>query len=70
MTIDFDWVSNRHQYSNSECGMYSLFFIIQLLKDLKNFNDFQENKYTDKHMKQLRTKYFNSHMVDSNLVIN
>jgi len=70
MTIDFDWVSNRHQYGNSECGMYSLFFIIQLLKDLKNFNDFQENKYTDKHMKQLRTKYFNSHTIDSNLVIN
>lgn len=53
------WVSNRHQYSSSECGMYSLFFIIQLLKDTKNFEDFQNNKYKDKYMKRLRKIYFN-----------
>ena len=56
----FKWVSNRHQYGNSECGMYSLFFIIQLLKDTKNFDDFQNNKYTDDYMKKLRKIYFNS----------
>lgn len=57
----FKRVSKRHQYSSSECGMYSLFFIIQLLKDSKNFEDFQNNKYTDKYMKKLRKIYFNSY---------
>jgi len=52
-------VTNRHQYSSSECGMYSLFFIIQLLKDSKNYEDFQNNKYSDKYMKKLRKIYFN-----------
>jgi hypothetical protein len=53
------WVSNRHQYSSSECGMYSLFFIIQLLKDTKNFDDFENHKFKDKYMKKLRKIYFN-----------
>jgi hypothetical protein len=57
----FKWVSKRHQYSSSECGMYSIFFIIELLKDSKNFHDFQNNKYSDKYMKKLRKIYFNSH---------
>ena len=61
LKFEFDHVSNRHQYSNSECGMFSLFFIIELLKDTKNFNDFQNKKFSDKYMKKLRKIYFNPH---------
>ena len=48
----------RHQYSNSECGMYSLYFIIQMLKT-NNFNKFQKTKIKDSYMKKLRKQYFN-----------
>ena len=48
----------RHQYSNSECGMYCLFFIIQMLLD-KPFSSFQKEKIADKKMLSLRKKYFN-----------
>ena len=48
----------RHQYSNSECGMYSLYFIIQMLKT-DDFNKFQKTKVKDSYMKKLRKQYFN-----------
>jgi hypothetical protein len=51
-------ITQRHQYSQSECGMYSLYFIIEMLKD-KHFSYFQTNKIPDKKMIALRNKYFN-----------
>ncbi len=47
----------RHQYSDSECGMYSLYFITELIKG-KPFSRFNR-KIKDKHMKKLRKMYFN-----------
>ena len=47
----------RHQYKNSECGMYCLYFITQMLKDVK-FKRF-EKKIPDIQMEKLRNKYFN-----------
>ena len=47
----------RHQYSESECGMYCLFFIVELLKD-KNF-EFFNKRILDKKVIRLRNKYFN-----------
>ena len=47
----------RHQYKNSECGMYCLYTIIQLLKD-KKINIFNRS-IPDKKMENLRKKYFN-----------
>jgi hypothetical protein len=47
----------RHQYTRSECGMYSLYFIIQLLKDVK-FETFHK-RILDKKMIDLRKKLFN-----------
>ena len=47
----------RHQYKNSECGMYCLYFIIQMLKDVK-FERFKK-KIPDIQMEKLRNKYFN-----------
>ena len=50
----------RHQYSESECGMYSLYFIIQMIKG-RSFNAiFQKNRIKDKWMIHMRKKYFNT----------
>ncbi len=48
----------RHQFSDSECGMYSLYFIIQMLKG-KCFEKFTKQRIKDDFMKKLRKKYFN-----------
>ena len=58
--IDFKVYMNtlEHQQTDSECGMYSLYFIIQMLKD-KDVNYFLEHKIPDEEVFQLRKKYFN-----------
>ena len=48
----------RHQYSDSECGMYCLHFIIEMAKG-SSFEKFQKIRHTDKLMKKLRGIYFN-----------
>lgn len=58
--IDFEIIENnkRHQYSDSECGMYSLYFIIEMLKD-SNPEKFLKHRIDDKKVKALRKEYFN-----------
>tara|TARA_B100000963_G_scaffold360371_1_gene390998 strand:+ start:29343 stop:30212 length:870 start_codon:yes stop_codon:yes gene_type:complete len=55
----FKYIQNkkRHQYQESECGMYCLYTIIQLLMD-KNISMFNK-RIPDKKMENLRSKYFN-----------
>lgn len=48
----------RHQYSESECGMYSLYFIIKMLKGM-DFRNFVGGRIKDDIMKKLRKKWFN-----------
>lgn len=47
-----------HQKSNTECGMYSLYFIIYMLL-YRNFNIFKTKRIPDEEMKYLRTILFN-----------
>jgi hypothetical protein len=47
----------RHQFKNSECGVYSINFIIQLLKG-KSFKDVTENIVNDDKMEKNRSKLF------------
>ena len=58
--IDFDVLINtlEHQKTESECGMYCLYFIIQMLTD-KNKDSFLRNKIPDEEVFDLRKKYFN-----------
>ena len=49
----------EHQYSNTECGMYSLYFIIQLLRETHNIDFFKNHRIKDKDMETLRGEYFN-----------
>ena len=57
--INFDYYKNtiEHQETESECGMYCLYFIIEMLKD-KPENNFLKNKINDKEVFKLRNKYF------------
>tara|TARA_B100000575_G_scaffold52662_1_gene39398 strand:- start:4745 stop:5698 length:954 start_codon:yes stop_codon:yes gene_type:complete len=48
----------RHQYSDSECGMYCLHFVIELTKGT-SFQKFQNVRFTDDLMTKLRNIYFN-----------
>lgn len=58
LSLHQHWIQKRHQYGNSECGMYSLYFIINMLKD-KNVEYFQTQPIPDKAMVSMRKKYFN-----------
>lgn len=63
--ISFKYESNygfAHQKSNTECGVYSLYFIVQLLKDTKSVKDFKTKKFHDKYIEKFRKIYFNEKM--------
>ena len=49
----------QHQLSDSECGMYSMYFIIQLLQGTQ-FKAFNKEVVPDDLMIELRKEYFNS----------
>ena len=49
----------RHQFGNSECGMYSLNIILELL-DGKNFDELCNNKILDDKVNKLRPIFFNN----------
>lgn len=48
----------RHQYKNSECGVYSMNFIIDFLNG-KNFKEIIENRITDDDINKKRFLYYN-----------
>ena len=52
----------EHQYGDTECGMYSLYFIIQMLKKERFWNTVTKRRIKDKEMEQYRSKYFNRHL--------
>jgi hypothetical protein len=49
----------QHQRSDTECGMYSLYMIIEMLENKKTPQDFMECRVKDKEMTKLRNVYFN-----------
>lgn len=53
----FHQTTRRHQYLSTECGMYSLYFIIKLLEGAKI--EFFDKRINDKYMRKLRSIYFN-----------
>ena len=48
-----------HQKGDTECGMYSLYFIIELLENKKQPKYFMSNSIPDINMEKLRKQYFN-----------
>jgi len=59
MKFTLDHSTKQHQFGDTECGMYSLYFIIEMLKD-RSFSDFKRKRITDKQMTKFRNVYFNN----------
>jgi len=49
----------EHQYGNTECGVYSLFFIVHLLEDKLTEEYFKTHILKDEYMEKFRKIYFN-----------
>jgi hypothetical protein len=59
ININYAYNKKQHQFGDSECGMYSLYFIIENLKDTTNIDKLFNHRITDKEMEELRQIYFN-----------
>lgn len=51
--------NNKHQFKNTECGMFSMNFIINMLKRKSTFEKVCNSKTSDDEVFKLREKYFN-----------
>jgi hypothetical protein len=49
-----------HQYGNTECGMYSLYFIIYMLKDKLTEKYLKTHILTDKYIEHFRKIFYNA----------
>ena len=62
MGIKFKYFENRkqHQKRNTECGMYSLFMIVNLIEETRTPEEFMRgDRIPDSHMLEFRNEYFN-----------
>jgi hypothetical protein len=60
--INFKFDQNHpveHQYGDTECGIYSLYFIAHMLEDRHDSKYFKTHILDDKYMEQFRKVYFN-----------
>ena len=55
--IDVRYNTKQHQFKNSECGVYSIYFILEILKG-RTFEDVSNNIIKDEEMNEFRRKYF------------
>ena len=55
--LDVEYNRNRHQYKNSECGVYSLNFILRLLNG-NTFQEITDTKVLDDEINECRDVYF------------
>jgi hypothetical protein len=61
--INFKFDQNypvEHQYGNTECGIYSLFFIVHMLEDKITSHYLKTHILKDDYMQNFRKVYFNS----------
>lgn len=49
----------EHQYGNTECGIYSIFFIVHMLEDKMTEHYFKTHILKDEYMEKFRKIYFN-----------
>ena len=60
--INFKVDSNEgieHQYGNTECGIYSIFFIVHMLEDKVTDHYLKTHILKDEYMHKFRKIYFN-----------
>jgi len=61
--INFKFDSNEgveHQYGNTECGIYSIYFIVHMLEDKTTENYMKTHILKDEYMEKFRNVYFNN----------
>jgi hypothetical protein len=69
LTVD-DNEGFTHQYGDGQCGMYALYFIIELLQENKTYSYFKNTRIKDSTMKKYRKKYYNEANIKMNSVFN
>jgi len=52
--------TKNHQRENTECGIYCLYCISELLTENKRPEHFLSHRISDKDMEELRYKFFNN----------
>lgn len=60
--MNFEFDSNEgieHQYGNTECGIYSLFFIVHMLEDKMTEHYLKTHILKDEYMQKFRKVYYN-----------
>ena len=60
--IKFEFDSNEgieHQYGNTECGIYSIYFIVHMLEDKMTEHYIKTHILKDEYMQEFRHIYFN-----------
>lgn len=50
----------RHQFKNTECGVYSMYFISTMLEGERSYVDFVENGLNDTQMNAFRSTFYNT----------
>jgi hypothetical protein len=63
--INFKYDENHpveHQYGNTECGIYSIFFIVHMLEDKLTEHYLKTHVLKDKYMEKFRKIYFNEQL--------
>jgi len=63
--VNFKFDSNEgieHQYGNTECGIYSLFFIVHMLEDKMTDHYIKTHILKDEYMHKFRKIYFNDNL--------
>jgi len=59
--LEFKQNTKEHQFSSTECGMYSLFFIINMLRDKIDAEFLATHQLKDDYIAKFRNIYFNHH---------
>ena len=58
LDIEYKYNQTRQQYKNSECGVYSIYFITQLLEGKKTFNDIEKASLPDDYINTKRKEFY------------
>ena len=62
LNLDMKFLQNhpfRHQKGNTECGVYALYFITEMIKGVQDYDVFTKKRFTDKEIERYRTILFN-----------
>lgn len=58
-SLKFYTNTSEHQKGNTECGMYSIYFITEMLADFKNLDVFLKGSINDKTVFDMRDDFYN-----------